>query len=378
MMVYLARQDRELFGCVALLALLGVALICLRPELGILIFITTFFVTYSKFLPATGRFTPNNLLGLLFVALLLLQLYRERDFWFLRERSVQLFLLLIVYTLFSSYIGEQRFPTPAGEIDGTSIKLQKHITRFFFFLFFIHFIRTQYHVKLVLGLLVFFILLTASSAVPTTQGYRLTATLGIGNAGNANWFAFFCVLGMSLLWFYRQVVQWKLLSLLLGITVGGLAVTVLLTASRSGLLNLFLFFILLTMQGRFSIKQQIQTLVVLVLVAYGASSLLTESHRERLGNILPGSSQSLDGHLVDRLTCRRPHGWLENDCRRTIVGRRHRQLSLATPPADWPCGAPAQRVSLDCDRERPPGLVALLDDLCLHVQMLQTDRAREQ
>jgi O-antigen ligase len=41
----------------------------------------------------------------------------------------------------------------------------------------------------------------------------------------------------------------------------------------------------MTMQGRFSLKKQIQIALVMLLVGYGALSLLTASHFERLANI---------------------------------------------------------------------------------------------
>ena len=284
-MAYLTLQGMETFGLLGLWGLLVVAGLCLRPEMGIVFFMTTFFVTYSEFLPMKGPLTPNNLLGLLFVILLIVQIYREQDLWFVHERSLQLLFTLTVFMFVSSYIAEQSLVNTFEGIEGTSIKLDRMTTRFAFLLFFVNFIRTTRDLKLVLWTLVGIILLTAASAVPSRGGYRLAATLGIAAAGNANWFAFFCVFGMAFLWSYRQAVRRNWLRLLFNAAVGGLAISVLLTGSRSGLLNLALLFALMTLQGRFSLKKQIQIALVMLLAGYGALSMLTASHFERLGNI---------------------------------------------------------------------------------------------
>lgn len=284
-MAYLTLQGMETFGLLGLWGLLVAAALCLRPEMGIVFFMTTFFITYSNILPVRGPLTPNNLLGLLFVILLIVQLYREQDLWFLHERSFQLLFILTVFMFVSSYIAEQSMVNTFEGIEGTRIKLHRMATRFAFLLFFVNFIRTTRDLKLVLWTLVGIILLTATSAVPGQGGYRLTATLGIAAAGNSNWFAFFCVFGMAFLWSYRQVVRRQWLRLLFNAAVGGLAISVLLTGSRSGLLNLVLLFALMTLQGRFSLKKQIQIAMVMLLVGYGALSFLTASHFERLGNI---------------------------------------------------------------------------------------------
>jgi O-antigen ligase len=213
----------------------------------------------------------------------------------LQERPIQIYVLLFIFILISSHIAEQRFGNPFPELDATSVKLDRLVPRFVFLLFFVNFIRTYRDVKLVLWTIVVLILLTAVSAVPGPGNYRVVAAMGISSAGNPNWFAFFCEFGIALIWSYRHAIRRRWQWVLFSAIVGGLAIIVLMTASRSGLLNLLLLFALLTMQGRFSIKRQLQTVLVIFLVGYLGLPLLSSSHLERLGNTLPGGSSETKG-----------------------------------------------------------------------------------
>ena len=101
-MGFLALQDKEIIGLMAILAAVGAAIIFARPEFGILLFLASFFVTYGKIIPTEGRFTPNNLLGLLFTVLLLMKIYQEKNVSFLKEKVIQIFLVIVLFFHFSS------------------------------------------------------------------------------------------------------------------------------------------------------------------------------------------------------------------------------------------------------------------------------------
>ncbi|MGH8059826.1 MAG: O-antigen ligase family protein, partial [Candidatus Entotheonellia bacterium] len=119
---------------------------------------------------------------------------------------------------------------------------------------------------------------------------RATAEAGIQAAGNPNRLAFFAEVGIALLWYYPQEGRSRWPRLLRMAMIPGLAVTVLLAASRSGLMNLVLLFGLLVIGERFSVKRQLQTVLVLSLSAYLAVSLVTPAHIGRLENLFPGGS----------------------------------------------------------------------------------------
>lgn len=302
-LVFLALRGKEIVALSTILLALGGVVIFVRPEIGILVFLTTFFVTYGDFLPTEGRFTPNNLLGLFFTVLLLVKIYQERNLWFLKDRVVQIFLVIVLFFHFSSQILEQQSGDPFPELDATAQKLHDLTTRFVFFIFLVNFIRTLRDVKLVLWTLLGIILVSSVSGVLNSLqgagfgigGYRAAAEWGINAAGNANRLAFFCALGIALSWYYKQVVRSRLLSLFLNAAIPGLAIAALMTASRSGLLNLFVVFALLAMEGRFSLRRQLNLVLVAAVVIFLASDFLSDTHVERLGNIPLLSSTDATG-----------------------------------------------------------------------------------
>jgi hypothetical protein len=302
-MGFLALQDKEIIGLMAILAAVGVAMIFARPDLGILLFLASFFVTYGGFIPAEGRFTPNNILGLLFSVLLVVKIYQERNLSFLKDRLLQVFFILVLFQHLSSHIVDRALFNPFQQLDETSRMLHNLTTRFVFLIFFVNFIRTLRDVRLVLWTLLGIILMSAASGVLNAftgtgfgiGGYRAAADWGISAAGNANRLAFFCVFGIALIWYYKEVVRSKLVSLLLTAAVPCLAIAALLTASRSGLINLFVLGTLLTTEGRFNLKRQFYLLSSAAMIIFLASDFLSDTHLQRLGNILPSSSTVAKG-----------------------------------------------------------------------------------
>jgi len=301
-MGFLALQDKEIIGLMAILAAVGAAIIFARPEFGILLFLASFFVTYGRVIPTEGRFTPNNLLGLLFTVLLLMKIYQEKNVSFLKEKVIQIFLVIVLFFHFSSSIVEGQLGNPFPELDLTAVMLHELTSRFIFLVFFVNFIRTLRDVKLVMWLLLGIILVTAiSGAANSFQGTefdiggRAAADFGIGAAANANRLAFFCVLGIALSWSCKEMVHSRVLRIVLNAAIPGLALATLLTASRSGLLNLLVVFALFAMEGRFSVMRQLHLVLLAAVVIFLANDFLSVTHIQRLGNIIPGSSIEVKG-----------------------------------------------------------------------------------
>jgi O-antigen ligase len=292
-LVLLALQGREMIGLGAILALIATAVIFIRPAIGILVFLASFFVTYGGIIPTQGRFTPNNVLGLFFLVLTIARAYQERNLDFLKDRTLQVFTLIVAFFHLSSHILERQLGNPLPQLDLTGRMLHELTTRFIFLVFFVNFIRTLRDVKLVLYLLLGIIIVTGLSGVANALtgggfgigGYRAAADVGISAAGNANRLAFYCVLGIALSWYYKQVVRSRVLNLFLTGAIPGLAIAALMTASRSGLLNLFVVFGLLAMEGRFSIVKQVRLILVVGVIVFFASDFLSDTHMERLWNI---------------------------------------------------------------------------------------------
>ncbi|MGH7824515.1 MAG: O-antigen ligase family protein [Candidatus Binatia bacterium] len=301
--MFLTIRGNEIFGLLAILLALGAIAIFVRPEIGILLFLTSFFATYGDSIPTSGRLTPNNLLGLFFSVLLVIKVYQERNLSFLKDRIFQIFLVIVLFFHFSSPIVERQLFNPFPQFDATGRMLHDVTARFVFLVFFINFIRTLRDVKLVLWTVLGIIFLSGVSGVVNAftgagfgiGGYRAAADWGISSAGNANRLAFYCVLGIALSWYYKRVVRNRILSLFLTAAIPGLAIAALTTASRSGLLNLFVVCGLLAMEGRFSVKRQLNLVIITGLVVFLASDFLSETHIERLGNIPLWSSSETKG-----------------------------------------------------------------------------------
>jgi O-antigen ligase len=300
---FLASQGKELIGLVGILAVVGATIVIARPELGILLFLTSFFVTYGAFIPIEGRFTPNNLLGLLFSMLLVIKVYQERNLSFLKEKALQILLLIALVSHFSSRIVEGQLSNPFPELDLTEQSLHDLTTRVAFLIFFVNFIRTVRDVKLVVWTLLGIILVSAVSGMVNAftgegfgiGGYRASADWGISAAGNANRLAFYCVLGIAVSWYYKEVVRSKLCSGLFSAAIPVMAIAALLTASRSGLLNLFGLGMLFMTEGRLGLKRQFYLVVLAAVVIFLATDLLSDTHVERLLNLTPSSSTVAKG-----------------------------------------------------------------------------------
>ena len=97
-------------------------------------------------------------------------------------------------------------------------------------------------------------------------------------------------LGLHSVGICKEMVHSNVLRLVLNAAIPGLAFATLLTASRSGLLNLFVVFALFAMEGKFSVKRQLHLILVAAVVTFLANDFLSGTHVERLGNIVPGSS----------------------------------------------------------------------------------------
>ena len=65
-----------------------------RPQIGLLVIMSTMLVSYPAALRGIGPFTINNLIGMTLLVVLAIQLYREGDYWFLREPEIRMLLLI--------------------------------------------------------------------------------------------------------------------------------------------------------------------------------------------------------------------------------------------------------------------------------------------
>ncbi|MBI4514413.1 MAG: O-antigen ligase family protein [Deltaproteobacteria bacterium] len=227
-------------------ALLVLALVMARPEVGIAVFLSTFLVTYPSVLAGAGYLTINNVLGLVFLVLLAHRVYSTGDWWFARNPEMLLFGLIVLSYLASGYFNgpDPRLLQLIGPSERNEA-MRLFVNRVAFVLFVINFIRTPAHIRLIYMLAIS--LMVASGLVGLygalsgggLYGYRASTFIWIiAASGNPNRLAMFSIISMGALWYLSQQVYSRVGRALLIATIVALVLAVFMAASRSGLLAL--------------------------------------------------------------------------------------------------------------------------------------------
>lgn len=281
--------------------LMLVTLVMTRPEIGIVLFLSTFLVTYPQALQGTGFLTINNMLGLLFLVLLAHRIRTRGDWWFLRNREMLLLLFIAVcYVVSAMFNGpESRLMELIGPSERNDAA-RLYLNRVAFVLFFATFIRTPAQMRLVYLLVIANMVLSALSGLQGgltgtgggLQGSRATSFLQGGIAqGNANRVAMYAIICIGALWYLRRQVRGRVGQIsLIGLIIL-LALTVVMTASRSGMLGLFTCVAFIVIEEGVSLRRMLALGLVGVVTTVLVLQVVPEKNLERLGN-LPGSAAS--------------------------------------------------------------------------------------
>ncbi|GBD25698.1 hypothetical protein HRbin30_01022 [bacterium HR30] len=292
------------------------ALIITRPHYGIALFLSTFLMTYPRALQGVGFLTINNVLGLIFLVLLAYRVYRERDWSFVTMPEVQL-LAFIVAMYFVS--GRINGPDPhtlelLGEQELSAANMRIFVNRVAFTVFFIAFIRTPEHVRMIYLVGLAFMVASALSGVQGViqggglYGYRATTEARlVAAAYNPNRLAMLAVFSVAGLWYFRRSLTLPGLrtALILAIAVMGLAVFM--TASRSGLLGLAVCFAGILWDEKVRLRAVVNWILGAVLVGVLVAQFVPERSLERITN-LPGTQQAQVGEGSGSLE-RRSRTW---------------------------------------------------------------------
>ncbi|MBW1695553.1 MAG: O-antigen ligase family protein [Deltaproteobacteria bacterium] len=256
-----------------------------RPEIGILFFLSTFLFSYPSFLRGIGMITPNNLLGLVFIFLLLERIFRKEGAWFLRVPQVQLLIGIGIVFLLSALFSKAP-PEFMSPDDRTRKELWDFYTQCAFLVFMVSFIQTRSHLKAVYALLLFSVILTAVLAllffVPTGGFSRAMAQGGIRMAKNSNHLAFYCLFGLVCSFYLLQETGNLFLKGTLGVLIMILLLVILLSASRNAFLNLLVFFGVVTFESGLELRKIMLILFlggVLLLLAF---NLVPKQHLDRI------------------------------------------------------------------------------------------------
>lgn len=270
-------------------------LILVRPEVGVFLLLATFLFKYPKFLEGSGWLTINNLLGVALSAILVGTVAIQRQFRFLKTRQVRMF-LLIGLIMFINWVFVARADAPSylARLDLTGSDIERYVSRLAFLIFFVAFIRTPRQLVLVTIMLLIAVVLTVPNAIFHTltadgkvETLRAAATAGIEAARNSNYLAFICLMGMTLIWF-ALTEHWRgWPGICGGLAILTLVLTIMLSGSRAGLLNLALLPLLLLIQSRLR-RGQVAAVILLLVLSIGVSLVLVpQPILDRLGTIVP-------------------------------------------------------------------------------------------
>jgi O-antigen ligase len=288
------------FAVLPIFALLFVALVVARPQYGIALFLSTFLVTYPAALQGSGFLTINNVLGGIFLVLLTYKVYREEDWWFVYCPEV-LLLGFIVLTFYLS--GRFNGPDPRlldllGVQEHGAENLRTFINRTAFVIFFINYIRTPGHVRMIYLLALAFMVGSALTGVQGVlrggglYGYRATTEAGvIASAFNPNRLAMFAILAIAGLYYLMQSLRIPGLPLLVIPTIGVLTLAVLMTASRSGLLGLGVCAAAILLDEGLNVRKVVNFGLAGLLLMTLLIQFVPPKSLERITN-LPGATES--------------------------------------------------------------------------------------
>jgi O-antigen ligase len=225
----------------------------------------------------------------------------ERRVEFLKSRPIQLFLVLGVVLLLNHAFVDQVPRVPGEDQDVSARRVQELLTRTAYLVFFVSFIRTRRHVLGLVWLVVGSVLLTAPGAIwnaLTTVGNieetRAAASFGIATARNPNRLAFLCAMGIAIIGHAVPELRSRAARVAGLAAIALLTVTILLTASRSGLICLAALLVMLVVgMGIRHRRTYVILLALTVSIAIGLV-LVPERHLERMTNFF-GTERSEEG-----------------------------------------------------------------------------------
>ena len=293
----------------AILGGLTVFAVLLNPFLGIVTLLGTTMLDLPTFLAGSGRLTANNFLGLILLALLIMQLCMGRDFWFLRTPQVILALAIggvfVVSLAHSWYVYIPSGPLPRDYTESTLFPL---FSRTAFLLMFVNFVKTRTHVLLILLSLlvftlavmpsVFYNLLTWQAEVDPITGkvaeFRVSSDTSSWGK-NENRLAFMCNISILLIWMFAQISKLQAVRLLATPSILILAGLILATGSRSGFISLGMVLLFLLLQQGISRMFRLSVVAAGVVCLLMLFVILPQKASERLLNLSPDQSERGEG-----------------------------------------------------------------------------------
>jgi O-antigen ligase len=261
-------------------ALLAGVLLLWEPAVGVLAMFVL--VLFKPEAVQSTAVSVNGLIAAVLAAVLVVGALFGRRVDFLRSMPYCLFLVLCVVSAVNWWlVGRVDAPPGLDALDLSTRSMLRLGFQLAFLTFITAFIRTPRQLALLTGVFVVAVFWTipgaltrtysAEEAARSAEALRAAAVAGVQAAENANRLAFIALMAIALIWFAMQHYRSALLRVVGIGLMGVLTLTVLLTGSRSGLLNLALLPILLMAQSRLRARQILPIVLFGVLmIAIGA------------------------------------------------------------------------------------------------------------
>lgn len=289
---------KEVLVAAGWMALSVVGLLFVRPVIGIAMMTAAFLLAaYPTLLQSLGMLTVNNLLGLCFVVLLGLHVIEKRDLSFLKNRQVQIFLVIGALLIIGSMHAEWIFPTlrktvgRAKVLDKTGDMAHNFVARLVYLIFFIVFVRDRRDIKTMFLVFMLALYVAIPSALynlafgTLVKGFRAAASFTSG--ANPNRLAMICLIEIACFWFWSRARPTVLRQ---GIALSAMAASVMVlfgTGSRSGLLGLAVLGVLLRTSPRAYRVSAPQIGLLVAAGVFAVAALVPPESFERMINFSP-------------------------------------------------------------------------------------------
>lgn len=256
-------------------------LILIRPEYGVLVLVSTLFLSYPEILKGSGQLTINNILGLILAGSLLIKVALERRAEFLRSKQIQLFLLIGCAIVANQLLAEGTPPLESfAALDLTDKRIHDLVTKMAFLILLVAFIRTRWQLLLLTCSVVVFVLITAPNAIWNAltavggiEKIRASADFGISAAANANRLAFVSSMAIALIAYGMKEFRSRAAVFFGCLAIALLVATIFLTASRSGLISLLVLSAIFIARMR-TRRRRLAALFLLLTISIGISLVL--------------------------------------------------------------------------------------------------------
>jgi O-antigen ligase len=274
------------------------------PWLGVVFIFTTILFKYPDFVYRLPM-SPNRMVsGVLLLLLLGAVALRQRMDFFRTPVFLGFALVTALLVVNVFFVGGEDAPARLAGQDLTDRSLGRLVTQFILLTLFGAFIRSRRQLLAVVGVFLLALIITVPGAVThtydvTAQGEqnleRGRATAGAGGiqaAENANRLAFLAALGISFFWFAMQHYRNALLRALGWVLIPVFVLTVFLSGSRSGLINLGLLVLLLSLQSGVRPARLAGIALVILVITAIAGFLVPPVILDRITTFLPSEAST--------------------------------------------------------------------------------------